>query len=89
MWYGSYWAGHKQMTAIGFAVSDDGFNWEKNPNNPVFRPNPTRPWESHYTTSQSVLRLSDGSFRIWYAARKAPPHINKYFAIGTAKWSGL
>lgn len=88
MWYGSYWAEHPHKTALGFAVSRDGIAWHKHPQNPVFRPDPARPWESHYTTSQSVMRQEDGSFRIWYASRKAPPFVNKYFAIGTARWDG-
>ena len=89
MWYGAYWTARPQTTALGFATSEDGLIWRKNPNNPVFTPDPNRPWESHYTTSQSVLPLEDGSFRIWYATRKAPPSINKYFAIGTARWAGI
>lgn len=89
MWYGSYWASQKNKTALGFAVSIDGIHWRKHPANPVFRPDASRPWESYYTTSQSVLRLPDGSFRIWYASRRKPPFVNKYFAIGTAKWKGL
>ena len=89
MWYGSYWAARPNTTAIGLAVSLDGIKWHKNPHNPMFKPDPSRPWESHYTTSQSVLRLPDGSWRIWYASRKKPPFVNKYFAIGTARWEGL
>jgi dienelactone hydrolase len=88
MWYGSYWKEHPNKTALGFAASEDGLCWYKSPHNPVFRPDPDRPWESHYTTSQSVLRLPDGSLRMWYATRKNPPFVNKYFAIGTARWSG-
>lgn len=88
LWYGSYWSAKRSKTALGFAVSTDGLSWKKHPSNPVFRPDPKRAWESHYTTSQSVLRLSDGSFRIWYASRKKPPFVNKYFAIGTATWAG-
>jgi predicted GH43/DUF377 family glycosyl hydrolase len=88
MWYGSYWAGHPSMTATGFAASLDGITWYKSPHNPVHRPDASRPWESHYVTSQSLMRLDDGSFRIWYASRKEPPHVNKYFAINTARWSG-
>jgi len=88
MWYGSYWSEHANKTAIGFAASVDGLRWHKSPQNPVLRPDPARPWESHYTTSQSVLRLEDGSFRIWYASRKEPPFRNKYFAINTARWEG-
>lgn len=88
MWYGSYQSAQPNKTALGFAVSRDGVHWHKHLRNPVFRPDPKRPWESHYTTSQSVLRLPGGGFRMWYASRKKPPFVNKYFAIGTAKWSG-
>lgn len=88
MWYGSYWSARKQTTAIGFAASVDGIHWHRNPHSPVFRPDPNRPWESHYTTSQSIIRDTDGSFRIWYASRRQPPFVNKYFALCTAKWAG-
>jgi len=88
LWYGSYWIQHPNQTALGFAVSTDGVAWHKHPENPVFRPDPARSWESNYTTSQTVVRREDGSFRIWYASRKAPPFVNKYFAIGTARWDG-
>jgi hypothetical protein len=88
MWYGSYWSAHKNTTAIGCAASLDGIRWHKSPHNPVLRPDPARAWESHYTTSQSILRQPDGSFRIWYASRKSPPFVNKYFALNTAVWMG-
>ncbi len=90
MWYGSYTQhGTEEMkTAIGFATSPDGLIWDKHPGNPVFGPDPSREWESHYTTSQSLLRLPDGSWRIWYASRTKPPFVHKYFAIGTALWRG-
>jgi predicted GH43/DUF377 family glycosyl hydrolase len=45
MWYGSYWQGHPNQTALGFAVSRDGVSWRKHPGNPVFTPDPTRAWE--------------------------------------------
>jgi hypothetical protein len=89
MWYGSYWSARRNTTAIGFAVSLDGHKWYRHSESPVLRPDPRRPWESHYTTSQSLIRNSDGSFRIWYASRKQPPFVNKYFAINTAIWKGL
>jgi hypothetical protein len=89
MWYGSYWKGQgSQKTALGFAVSRDGRHWTKSRQNPVIRPDPKRPWESHYVTSQSLLRQDDGSWRFWYASRTKPPFVHKYFAIGTAIWSG-
>ena len=87
MIYGCYWNDDKH-TALGFAVSKDGLNWSKHPDNPVFRPEPRHDWESNFTTSQTLLRLPDGSFRIWYAGRRQPPWSNLYFAIGTAHWSG-
>ncbi len=87
MWYGSYWTARSDTTALGFAVSLDGMKWYKYVGNPVFRPDPNRPWESHYVTSQSILRRADGSLRMWYASRKAPPFVNKYFAINTARWA--
>lgn len=86
MWYGSYWKQRSNATATGFAVSLDGLKWRKHPGNPVLRPAADREWESHYVTSQSVLRLPDGSFRIWYASRRKPPFVNKYFALNTAIW---
>lgn len=89
MWYGSYWRGQgSPKTALGFAVSRDGRNWTKSPHNPVFRPDEKRAWESHYVTSQSVVRLKDGTWQMWYASRTKPPFVHKYFAIGTAKWAG-
>ncbi len=87
MWYGSYWQERANTTALGFAVSLDGLRWYKHPQNPVHRPDPERAWESHYVTSQSVMRLADGSLRMWYASRKKPPFVNKYFALNTARWS--
>jgi hypothetical protein len=89
MWYGSYnHAVRRQTTAIGFAASVDGVRWHKHPGNPVLKPDPSRVWESNYVTSGSVMRLADGSFRYWYASRKAPPFENLYFAINTARWGG-
>ncbi|MDA1138392.1 MAG: acetylxylan esterase [Planctomycetota bacterium] len=85
MWYASYWV-QGDRTAIGFAVSEDGIAWEKNESNPVFRPDPSRAWESHYTSSQCVLPIGEGRYRMWYGTRKTPPFVNKYFAIGTAVW---
>jgi predicted GH43/DUF377 family glycosyl hydrolase len=89
MWYGSYWRSQgSQKTALGFAVSRDGRQWTKSPHNPVLRPDESRPWESHYVTSQSLIRKSDGSWHMWYASRTKPPFAHKYFAIGSASWAG-
>jgi predicted GH43/DUF377 family glycosyl hydrolase len=87
MIYGCYWADDKH-TALGFAVSKDGLSWTKHPANPVFKPEPGHDWESNFTTSQTLMRLRDGSFRLWYAGRRQPPWSNLYFAMGTAHWNG-
>lgn len=89
LWYGSYFnAIRRETTAIGFAASTDGRRWHKHPQNPVLRPEPKHDWESNYVGSGCVTRLIDGSFRYWYASRKAPPFNNLYFAINTARWAG-
>jgi hypothetical protein len=89
MWYGSYdKAVRRQTTAIGFAASLDGVKWHKHPQNPVFRPDPRRAWESNYVGSGCVMRLADGSFRYWYASRTRPPFVHLYFALNTARWAG-
>jgi predicted GH43/DUF377 family glycosyl hydrolase len=88
MWYTSYTTADKLKVGIGFAASDDGIKWHKHPENPVLRPNPEREWESNYVSSGSVIRQEDGSLRLWYFSRKAPPFHNLYYAIGTATWAG-
>lgn len=88
MWYASYLTEDRETTAIGFAASLDGITWHKHPNNPVLKPDASRPWESNYVSSQSVVQLPDGSFRMWYSSRKKPPFHNLYFAINTARWPG-
>jgi predicted GH43/DUF377 family glycosyl hydrolase len=88
MWYTSYATEDRLTTAIGFAASEDGITWHKHPQNPVFRPNARRDWESNYVSTGTVMRMDDGSFRLWYFARKKPPFRNLYEAFGTAVWEG-
>ena len=87
MLYGSLWNG-PDKTALGLAVSKDGKNWKKFVGNPVFMPKPSHDWESNFTTSETFMRLPDGSFRLWYASRPKPPFKHMYYAIGTAHWAG-
>ena len=92
MWYSSrYWwgqPGDSFKTAVNFAISTDDLTWHKHPGNPVMRPDPTLPWESHFNSSLCVLRLPDGNWRIWYGGRKAPPWVNQYFSVCAATWKG-
>ncbi|MCC6123557.1 MAG: hypothetical protein IT426_01195 [Pirellulales bacterium] len=93
MLYGSYWDG-PEKTAIGLAVSEDGKNWTRFAGNPVFKPEPKHYWEANFTTSQTFMKLKDGSYRLWYASRKKPESdgepgwASMYYAIGTAHWTG-
>lgn len=94
--YGTFFE-TQHRTAIGFAVSADGLNWKKFEGNPVLTPNPKNDWESNFTSSQTVLKLPDGSYRIWYGSRqgpipgsdpKNPSWAHMYYAVGTARWAG-
>lgn len=94
--YGTFWE-TQHRTAIGLAVSADGLTWKKFDGNPVFTPNPKNDWESNFTTSQTIMKLPDGSFRLWYGARqgpipgsnpKNPSWAHMYYAVGTAHWAG-
>jgi hypothetical protein len=74
-------------------VSTDGKKWQKFVDNPIFRPEPKHDWESNFTTSQTIMKLPDGTYRIWYASRKKPDlgpaeWSSMYYAIGTARWVG-
>jgi hypothetical protein len=65
MWYGSYWWDNEDAvrwptTAIGFAVSADGLEWHKHERIPCCARRGFA-LESHYNTSHSVMRLSDGT----------------------------
>jgi predicted GH43/DUF377 family glycosyl hydrolase len=54
MWY----SGGEQYEpdAIGYATSPDGLNWTKLATNPVFRADPSHPWEQHKVTACQVIR---------------------------------
>lgn len=84
LFYAAYWKNPpsgKQSTAIGMARSDDGLHWTKHPANPVLTPSPDSPYDSQYTSSQSVLRVGD-EYRMYYAGRVDLVH--KYFSINLA-----
>jgi len=59
MWYS---AGEQyEPDAIGYATSPDGLIWTKYPANPVFRPDPSSPWDQDKVTAAQVIRRGD-----WY-----------------------
>ena len=57
MWY----SGGEQYEpdAIGLATSKDGLNWVKHGDDPVFKPDPSLPWEKDRVTACQVIRQGD------------------------------
>lgn len=89
MFYAAYWKRRFQTrinyTAIGCATSPDGIRWTKYSGNPVLTPTPGSPYDSVYTSSQSVLH--DGrQWKMYYASRIDAVH--KYYAICLATKQG-
>lgn len=57
MWYSG---GEKyEPDALGYATSDDGIHWEKHPDNPIFKPEPTSRWEQAKVTGCQVIKHGD------------------------------
>jgi predicted GH43/DUF377 family glycosyl hydrolase len=70
MWYS---AGERnEPNAIGYATSPDGLHWTKNPNNPIFVPDPTCDWEKHKVTACQVVHL-DGWYVMFYIGFRDEP----------------
>lgn len=57
MWYS---AGEQyEPNAIGYAVSDDGLQWQKQPENPVFTAGEAGAWDSYKVAGCQVIRTGD------------------------------
>jgi predicted GH43/DUF377 family glycosyl hydrolase len=52
--------------AIGLATSTDGINWNHNPGNPVYRPDPNHYWEIGKVTASFVCPKKDGWYNMFY-----------------------
>jgi beta-1,2-mannobiose phosphorylase / 1,2-beta-oligomannan phosphorylase len=78
MWY----SGGEQYEpdAIGHATSKDGLNWIKHRDDPVFRPDPSLPWEKDRVTACQVIRQGDG-YLIFYIGFRDRDHAQ----IGVAR----
>ena len=63
MWYGGGPdGGHK----IGLAISQDGINWDRHPDNPILGVGAAGTWDDRYLISPSIIKESDGVLRMWY-----------------------
>ncbi len=50
---------------FGYANSDDGINWTKNPDNPILSPGSGGSWDNLLILSPNVVKINN-SFRMWY-----------------------
>jgi predicted GH43/DUF377 family glycosyl hydrolase len=71
MWY----SGGEQYepNAVGHATSSDGFHWIKDPENPVFRPDPQYGWEQQRVAGVQVIE-QDGWFYNFYIGYRDIDH---------------
>jgi predicted GH43/DUF377 family glycosyl hydrolase len=63
MWY----SGHNGSNyRIGYATSNDGINWTRYASNPVLNLGSAGTWEDKHVYVSSVIKDSDGMYKIWY-----------------------
>lgn len=70
MWYSG--GGQVEPDAIGYATSRDGLHWTKHSENPIFRPDPSQPWERHLATACQVIRHGDWHLMFYIGFRDRP-----------------
>jgi predicted GH43/DUF377 family glycosyl hydrolase len=68
---GRWYSGGDQYEpdAIGYATSPDGLQWNKNPANPIFKPESKLPWEQHKVTAVQVLKRGDCHYMFYIGFR--------------------
>lgn len=71
MWYSA--GDQYEPNAIGYATSRDGVHWERNENNPIFRPDPAIAWEKDRVTACQVLQY-EGWHIMFYIGFKDIDH---------------
>jgi predicted GH43/DUF377 family glycosyl hydrolase len=71
MWY----SGGEQYEpdAIGYATSQDGTNWTKNPSNPIFKSDPNLEWEKFKVTACQVVE-DQGWYLMFYIGFRDMDH---------------
>ncbi len=71
MWY----SGGEQYEpdAIGYATSPDGLAWTKHAGNPVFKSDPSIPWEKHKVTAAQVEKRGEW-FLMFYIGFRDTDH---------------
>ncbi len=67
MWYSGGEQG--EPNAIGYATSTDGLKWDKDINNPIFKPDPQNDWEKDRVTACQVIPQEDGYLMFYIGFR--------------------
>jgi len=78
MWY----SGGEQYepNAIGYATSEDGLQWTRHENNPIFKPDSKNAWEKNRVTACQVIRQGDWHIMFYIGFRDV-----NYAQIGVAR----
>jgi predicted GH43/DUF377 family glycosyl hydrolase len=83
LWYMIYvssGSGAYTKASLGFAVSNDGINWNKYNSNPIMTPSSSISWENANLGRGTVL-FKDNKFHFWYCAQNSS---NGYWQSGYA-----
>ena len=67
MWYSG--GAQYEPNAIGHATSKDGMNWVKDPDNPIFRPDPRCDWEKQRVGGMQVVPHGDWFYAFYIGYR--------------------
>jgi predicted GH43/DUF377 family glycosyl hydrolase len=67
MWYSG--GDQYEPDAIGYATSPDGVHWTKDPQNPVFRPDPRNVYEQYKVAGAQVLRRNGWHYLVYIGYR--------------------
>jgi len=73
--FGMWYSGGEQYEpdAIGYATSSDGITWIKHAENPVFKSDPSAPWEKYKVTACQVVQ-QDGWYLMFYIGFRDVDH---------------
>ena len=71
MWYSA--GDQYEPDAIGYATSLDGLHWRKGASDPIFKPDPTNPWEQHKVTAVQVQKRG-GWYLMFYIGFRDRDH---------------
>ena len=64
----------------GYAISEDGIQWVKSPDNPIFIPGPEGDWDAGKASTHVIYRTGTDTFNIYYSG--APSAGATYIGIG-------